>query len=280
MTQFSRQSGEKKIWESETLRELQQELNAESGVTGLIGVETGIWTARDGRVYANARMNRRDCAARYAAIIRENDRIIGLLLGDAGKNPASFEAYAALTFAAALGEAADNFRILLSVLDPHSGIGGPDYGGAEALKRLARNAAQEITISIAVEAAIPGFTGDARTVKNSITSRIAQNLAAFFTARGFRISNSGPARYTVTAVFAIERYSEDERWKYAHYALEVSITGAGNITVFSYPMKQDVQGHTTEAGARERALAKVDESIKTGDFAAWFDKSLDALMGL
>jgi hypothetical protein len=63
---------EKKIDVSTESREFAVELVSSSRVSGLIGVQTETWTARNGTVYANARMNRKECSARYAAMIRDN----------------------------------------------------------------------------------------------------------------------------------------------------------------------------------------------------------------
>jgi hypothetical protein len=67
--------------------EIAQELVSTSSVSGLIGVQVESWIAPDGMFYANARMNRWECSARYSAMIRENEQVIGQLKDGAAGSP-------------------------------------------------------------------------------------------------------------------------------------------------------------------------------------------------
>jgi flavin-binding protein dodecin len=85
----------------EQAQKIFQEVNTSASIRGLIGVQTGVYRAPDNTVYANARMNRRESAARYSGMIQENVAVISRLLAFADSH-SGFDAYSALSFAAAI----------------------------------------------------------------------------------------------------------------------------------------------------------------------------------
>jgi hypothetical protein len=95
-----------------------EQVNTHTSIKGLIGVQTDVYRAADRAIHVNARMNRRECAARYSGMIRENAAIINTLLASAASKPqASFDAYSLYSFAHAITQATDNFQNILKVLD-------------------------------------------------------------------------------------------------------------------------------------------------------------------
>ena len=264
------ESGDKKIAAFTESKSFAQDITASSNVTGLIGVQSDYWTAPDGTVFVNARMNRRDCAARYAAMISENDRVIQLLKQEAERSPAGFDAFESLSFAVNVAEVTDNFQSLLEVLDASAASQRPAYGNANTVRTLAQNTARAITITVKVE-------GD-------VNSRIAKAFAAYFTKKGFRTSDqkSGANSYLLSAVLELEDLDlgSNQRNKYVRYLLSATIEDKGGREVFSYS-GNDRAGHVSASEARNRALRAAEDSIgsiNAGGFAAEFDSYLGSLL--
>ena len=109
-----------------------QEINTSTNIRGLIGVQMDVFRAGN-TVYVSARMNRRESAARYSGMIRENSNVINSLLANPGQN-GTFEAYARLGFAHSLAQVTDNFQNILEVLDTTASNRRPAYGGANAIR--------------------------------------------------------------------------------------------------------------------------------------------------
>jgi hypothetical protein len=245
-------------------KDFAQEVVTSTNVTGLIGVQSDVWESTDGRVYANVRMNRRQCAARYTAMINENLTVIRALKEDAAQTMGTFDAYEALNFAVNLALITDNFRDILSVLDPASSVRGFDYGNADAVKALAQNAARSILIVVQVE-------GD-------VNNRINRAFASFFTGRGFRTSTSGTGSYLLSATLDLEDIAQaNQRNKFSRYLLNVSVEDKDGREVFSYS-ENGRQGHLTQSEARQRAIRAAETSIGEAEFAEDFNRYLISLL--
>lgn len=258
------ESDNKKIATFSESQDFAQEVKTSSNVTGLIGVQTEVWTAADGMVYANARMNRKDCAARYTAMIRENEQVIRLLKETAAKNPATFEAFESLSFAANVATVTDNFQSLLEVLDVSAAGRRPEYGNAETVRTLAQAEARSITINIQVE-------GD-------VSNRMSRAFSSFFTKRDFRVAASGDSAYVLYAVLELEDADVgNQRIKYVRYLLMATLEDRNGKEVFSFSVN-DRQGQATESAARQRALQAAEAAINSGSFAAAFDAYLASLL--
>jgi hypothetical protein len=255
----------KKIATFSESQDFAQEVNTSTNVTGLIGVQTEVWTAADGMVYANARMNRRDCAARYTAMIRENERVIRLLKETAASQPATFEAFESLSFAANLAAITDNFQSLLEVLDVSATGHRPEYGNAETVRTLAQAEARSITITIQVE-------GD-------VSNRMSRAFSSFFTKRDFRAAGSGDNAYLLYASLELENadVGGNQRIKYVNYLLMATLEDRNGKEVFSFSVN-DRQGQATESAARQRALQAAEAAISSGSFATAFDAYLASLL--
>jgi hypothetical protein len=246
--------------------EFAQELVSTSTVSGLIGVQAESWTAENGTVYANARMNRRECSARYAAIIGENEQVIGQLKKDAAAQTASFEAYQLLNFAATVAAVTDNLHILLTVLDPQATSRRPLYGNAEAVKALAQEAARAIIITVKV-------TGDEG-------GRLAKAFGEVFSARGFRTAGTAGSPYLLSADFSMENVDADNlETKFVRYVLNCSFKNKAGAELISHS-ENDREGHRNLTEARQRAVRTAEASIgkSGGGFAAKFDAYLASLL--
>jgi hypothetical protein len=246
--------------------EFAQELVSASNVSGLIGVQMESWTAENGTVYANARMNRRECAARYAAIIGENEQIIGQLKKDAAAQAATFEAYQMLNFAATVAAATDNLRLLLSVLDPQASSRRAEYGNAEAVKALAQDAARAIIITVNV-------AGDEG-------GRLAKAFGEVFASRGFRTAGTAGSPYLLSADFSMEDVDAGNlETKFVRYVLNCSLKNKAGAELISHS-ENDREGHRNLSEARQRAVRTTEASIgKSGEgFAAKFDDYLASLL--
>ncbi|GHT67437.1 hypothetical protein FACS1894110_12930 [Spirochaetia bacterium] len=257
-------SGKKKIAAFTENREFAQEVTTISNITGLIGVQSDVWTAPDGTAYANARMNRRECAARYSAMIRENEGVIGLLKEDAVNAPGTFDAYEDLKFAVTVATVTDYFQSLLEVLDSGAISRRPNYGNADTVRLLAQNAARSIVITVQVK-------GDAG-------GRITTAFTSFLENKGFRTSAAGVNSYLLSAVFQLEDVVlNNQTNKFVRYVLNTSITYSDGKEVFSWS-GNGREGHVTESEARQRALRTAEAAVGTGAFAKEFNEYLDSLL--
>jgi hypothetical protein len=242
-----------------------QEVNTASNVRGLIGVETDVYTARDGTVYASARMNRAECGRRYQAMIRENDRVITQLLETARRLPVSFDAYSALNFAYNLAVPTDNFQGIWEVLDARAVSQKPSYGSADAIKTLRQNTARAIVILVTVE-------GD-------VNGRILRAFSQLFSERGFRTTRSGTATYRFNAALNLEKadLGPSQRYPAVQYLITVYAEDKNRIEVFSYS-GEGRSVHPSESEARQQALREVEASVGEKEFALAFDAYLSSLL--
>jgi len=245
--------------------DIAQELISTSAVSGLIGLQIESWANPKGRSYANARMNRKECSARYSAMIRENEKVIGGLLVEAERNPRTFEAFQMLNLAYSFALVTDNFHSLLTVLDPSAISRRPSYGNAEAVKSLAQNAGRSIVVTVRVN-------GD-----NS--GRIEKAFTESLNSRGFRTSTSGDNSYVLAASFQLEGVdiANSNNYKYARYILNYSLKDRGGVELLS-SSDNGREGHLTESEARQRAIRAAEQFIASKGFAVNFDAFLASLL--
>ena len=245
-------------------RAFAQELVSTSAVSGLIGLQVETWTDRGGRAFANARMNRKECSARYSAMIRENEKVIGQLQEEAKKYPETFEAFQMLNLAHSFALVTDNLHSLLTVLDTSAISRRPAYGNAEAVKSQAQNAGRAIIVTINV-------TGDTG-------SRISVAFTECFNTRGFRTNTGGANPYTLAASFQMEDVDlGNPRNKFVRYILNCSLKNKAGVEILSFSENQR-EGHLTESEARQRAIRAAEQSIGSTGFAANFDAFLASLL--
>jgi len=242
-----------------------QELTSTSAVSGLIGLQIESWANPNGRSYANARMNRKDCSARYSAMIRENEKVIDGLFEEAERNPRTFEAFQILNLAYSFALVTDNLQSLLTVLDPSAISRRPSYGNAEAVKSLAQNAGRSIVVTVKVN-------GD-----NS--GRIEKAFTESLNSRGFRTSAVGDNSYVLSASFQLEDavIANPGNYKYARYILNYSLKDRGGVELFS-ASDNGREGHLTEPEARQRAIRAAEQNIASAGFAVNFDAFFASLL--
>ncbi|MDR0473098.1 MAG: hypothetical protein LBH43_05465 [Treponema sp.] len=245
---------------------LSQELVATSVVSGLIGLQVESWkNPYDGQTYANARMNRRECSARYADMIRKNENVIQSLKEEADRYPATFEAYELLNLAHTVALVTDDYYSLLTVLDPSTISKRPSYGNAEAVKSLARIAGQSIIVTIKI-------TGD-------IDGRIAKAYAECFNSRGFRTNTQGANPYLLQVSFFMEdvELANTNDNKFVRYVLNCSLMNKAGVEILSFSENRR-EGHRTVSEARQRTIRAAEESIGSSGFASNFDTFLVSLL--
>lgn len=250
-------------------RKLLQELMTVSAVSGLAGVRRDVWAdKRNNVVYASARMNRAEGAARYTALIQENEALIRSLQEAAEKASGSFTAYADLGFAAGIAELTDNFYNILGVLNPDAANQGPAYGNANRI----RSSLREQTALIVIRAAV---TGD-------VDSRIAKAFASVFSKQGFRTAaaaGSSPADrpYTLKADFKTEDAPfDDTQYYYTRFILTASLMDKEGNELLSFSAN-DREGHRSQNESKQRAIRSAETVITESGFAKEFDAYLDSL---
>jgi len=246
-------------------RNFEQEVITGTNVKGLIGVQIDVYRARD-TVYVNARMNRRECAARYSAMIRENTAVINRLLAlAAAASPGTFEAYANLSFAYAVAQVTDNFQNILEVLDISAVNRRPGYGGANAIRAAMFECAALITIGLVIE-----------TEQQSDKTLFTRAAGSFFRDRGFRINENGQGNYVLRANVSFEELRQSVIT--CRYYFDAALENRNGVSIFSFT-ENDRKAHMNIASeARRLAVRAVETSIKEGRFAQEFDAWLNSLL--
>ncbi|MDR2768266.1 MAG: hypothetical protein LBB82_08085 [Treponema sp.] len=228
---------------------MSQQVAASSSVSGLMGVIIDAWTAKNGAVYVCARMNRKDGAAAYSNIIRENDRVITALEKEAADNKGTFEAFESLAVASNLAVLTDGYLEILSVLNPSVRdsikVG---YGNANSVKKLALENSRSIVITIQV--------------KGDENGRVKKAFQEVFTKQGFRTSDTPAAKaYTLSVDFSIsEVVMQQGANKFARYELNAAISDARGTGLFAFSGNGRV-GHTSYAEAVQRTLRRAESSV-------------------
>jgi len=248
--------------ESENFR---QDVNTTTNIKGLIGVQIDTYRASDNTVYVCARMNRRECAARYSGMIRENARIINTLLAAAAPIQGTFDAYARLSFAHSIAEVTDNFQNILEVLDTSAVSRKPAYGGAAAIRTKMLECASLITIGIALN-----------TDQQADRTLLTRAAGSFFRDLGFRIDESGSGNYVLRVNARFETIRQNV--VSCRYYLDAALENANGAAIFSFT-EDDRKAHPNmESEARRLAVRAAETSFKEGKFAAEFEAWLNTLI--
>jgi hypothetical protein len=244
-----------------------QEVNTAANVQGLIGVQMETYKAKDNTVHVNARMNRKECAARYTGMIRINTSIINNQLSAAAAMPQqdTFGIYAKLGFAHSLAQATDNFQNILEVLDPTAVNRKPNYGGANAIKAKMLETASRITIGITLN-----------TEQQADKTLLTRAAGSFFRDLGFKTDESGKGNYTLRANVRFEQVQQSVLS--CRYYLDAALIGANGVSLFSFT-EDDRKAHYDNASeARRLAVRAAESSFKEGKFAMEFNAWLNSLV--
>jgi hypothetical protein len=244
-----------------------QDVNTSTNVRGLIGVQIDVYRAPDKTVYVNARMNRRECAARYSGMIRENAATINRLLADAAAIPAqdTFDVYSRLSFAYAIALITDNFQNILEVLDPTAVNRKPGYGGANAIKTKMLECAARITIGVVMDTEQPA--------DKTLLTRAA---GSFFRDLGFKTNEQGTGNYVLRANARFEGLAQNVNS--CRYYLDAALENRGKAAIFSFT-EDDRKAHPNNASeARRLAVRAAETSLKEGKFAQEFNSWLNSLL--
>jgi len=244
-----------------------QDVNTSTNVRGLIGVQIDVYQANDRTVYVCARMNRRECAARYTGLIKENTANINKLLSTAAAMPdkASFDVYARLSFAHAIAQITDNFQNILEVLDPTAADRKPGYGGANAIRTKMLECAALITIGIAVTTE--------QSADKTLFTRAAGSL---FRDLGFKINEQGQGNYVLRANVRFETISQ--ALVSCRYYLDAALENSRRMAIFPFT-EDDRRAHPDNASeARRMAVRAAETSLKEGKFAGEFNAWLNSLL--
>ena len=246
--------------ESENFR---QEVNTTTNIKGLIGVQIDTYRAPDNTVYVCARMNRRECAARYSGMIVENAAIINTLL--AAPIQGTFDVYSRLSFARAIAEVTDNFQNLLEVLDSTAAGRKPAYGGAAAIRAKMLECAALITIGITVN-----------TEQQEDRTLLTRAAGSFFRDMGFKINEQGNGNYVLRANARFQTITQNV--VSCRYYLDAALENANHTAIFTFT-EDDRKAHpNTESEARRLAVRAAETSFKEGKFAAEFEAWLNSLI--
>jgi len=247
--------------------DIAQELISTSAVSGLIGLQVESWANPQGRSYANARMNRKECSARYSSMIHENEKVIGRLFEEAERNSRTFEAFQTLNLAYNFAVVTDNLYSLLTVLDPSVISTRPAYGNAEAVKSMAQNAGRSIIVTVRVN-------GD-------ISGRIEKAFTECLNSRGFRTNTGGvnDNSYMLAGSFQLEDVdlANPNNYKYVRYILTYSLKNRDGAELLS-SSSNGREGHLTVSEARQRAIRAAEQAIGSTGFAVNFDAFFASLL--
>ena len=268
-SQIVEEAAGKKTVSFDNSKNFSEDINTSSSVKGLIGVQVDVYRAPDKTVYVNARMNRKESAARYSGMVRENAGIINQLLATASSITGSFETYARFSFAHTIAQVTDNFQNILEVLDPATANRRPGYGGAHAIKTKMLECAGLITIGIIVDTE--------QTADKTLFTRAA---GSFFRDRGFKINEQGKGNYVlhVNVRFEELRQAIISCRYYLDAALDNQSPEGYGAALFSFTEDNRAAHFDTASEARRLAARAVETSLKTGKFAGEFDVWLNGLI--
>ena len=262
----SNSAGSKNVAFDES-KNFSQDIQTSTNVRGLIGVQLDVYRAPDRTVHVNARMNRRESAARYTGMIQENTAIINKLLSTAAAMPdqGTFDVYARLSFAHAIAQVTDNFQNILEVLDPTAANRKPGYGGANAIKTKMAECAALITIGIAIN-----------TEQAADKTLFTRAAGSFFRDLGFKTNEQGSGNYVLNANARFENISQSVNS--CRYYLDTVLENRSKVAIFSFT-EDDRKAHPNSASeARRLAVRAVETSLKEGKFAQEFDTWLNTLL--
>jgi hypothetical protein len=262
-TQTITNAKNKKIASLDESRTFAQSVTTTASVSGLIGVVTESAMDSSGIWWANARMNRAECAAVYTETVRENEKIIADLRSDAAERPGTLDAYANIRFAVVVAEITDDLQSKLAVLDKNAAQRGVNYGNTDALRAEAMNIARAIVIDVQVQGEESG--------------RLTSALSAFFTKQGFRIGQNG--EYTFPVDYTVEPVDlpNNQGHHYIRYVFQAALRDRAGKDVFAWSASSR-EGHASEVEARQRALRAIEAAVTGGNFAQNFDKYLGSLL--
>jgi len=266
-SQIVNEAAGKKTVSFEESKNFSQDINTSTNVSGLIGVQIDVYRAPDKTVYVNARMNRRECAARYSGMIRENAATINRLLADAAAMPEqnTFDVYSRLSFAYAIAVITDNFQNLLEVLDPTAVSRKPGYGGANAIRAKMLECAARITIGVVVD-----------TEQAADKTLLTRAAGSFFRDLGFRINEQGAGSYVLRVNARFEGIVQNV--VSCRYYLDAALENSGKAAIFSFT-EDDRKAHPNNASeARRLAVRAAESSLKEGKFAGEFNSWLNSLL--
>jgi hypothetical protein len=244
-----------------------QEVKTSTSIQGLIGVQTDVYRSPDRTFYVNARMNRRECAARYSGMINENAAIINRLLAGAAAIPQqdSLEAFSRLVFAHKIAQVTDNFQNILEVLDPAAVNNRPAYGGANAIKTKMIERASLITVGIAVN-----------TEQEADRTLFTRALGSYFRDMGFKINENGQGNYILKTNVRLELIRQNVIS--CRYYIDAALENRNGAVLFSFT-EDDRKSHpNTDSEARRLAVRAAETSFKEGKFAQEFDSWLNSLV--
>jgi hypothetical protein len=262
-TQTIASAQKKKTASLDESRAFAQNVTTVATVSGLIGVVTESVEDDNGIWWANARMNRAECAAVYAKTVGENEKIIADLRSDAARHPGTLDAYAGLRFAVIVAQVTDDLQSKLAILDSGAARRGVNYGNTDALRTEAMGIARAVVIDVQV-------SGDE-------SGRLANALAAYFTKQGFRTGPDG--EYTLPAAYTAEPVDlpNSRGYRYVRYVFQSAMRDSTGKDIFAWS-ENGREGHITEADAHQRALRALENAIGGGNFAQDFEAYLDSLL--
>jgi hypothetical protein len=243
---------------------LKQQVDTSSDVAGLMGVINDFWNAPDGSWHATARMNRRDGAAAYSAVIKQNADTITALIQDAGDKGATFGGYESLAFAYSLATLNDNYQNILSVLDASKQTRF-SYGNAAAVRALMQKTAADIVIAVEV-------SGDERGV-------LAKAFSSVFSGRNFKTSaGASDAAYKLSADYSLTPEGPVGKTFRVRYVINAVLYDRDGEEALSFTENKRVTSNT-ETQAAARALRDTEKAVTETGFAKSFDQYLESLFG-
>jgi hypothetical protein len=213
-------------------------------------------------------MNRRECAARYSGMVRENAAVINALLAAAAaaSEQDTLDVYSRLSFAYGIAQVTDNFQNILEVLDPQAANRRHGYGGANAIKTKMLECAARITIGVALD-----------TEQAADKTLLTRAAGSFFRDLGFRINeNAASGNYVLRANARFEGLSQNVNS--CRYYLDAALENRGKTAIFSFT-EDDRKAHPNNAvEARRLAVRAAETSFKEGKFAQEFNSWLNSLL--
>lgn len=234
----------------------------------LIGAKIAqTWVDSNGSCYAIAVMERQKTAQIYSELINDHTREINKLLENSKNAGSALEAYSDLSLAYVLAAVNEDLLAVVSVVDVNLWKRiYPEYGTAQAVKKLASEQASKITVNLVSD--------------SSIDSRILAAFADVFTGMNFKIQKNGKGDFDFKIEYDVEQVVlANNPNKFCRYTVNGTFSEGKTGKILSTFSENGREGHVSYTEAYQRVLRVSEEKIRN-DFSIKFNKFIDTFAGI
>lgn len=234
----------------------------------LIGAKIAqTWSDNKGTCYAIAVMEKQKTAQIYSELVNGHTQEINKLLEKSKNADSSLSAYSDLSLAYVLAAVNEDLLSVVSVVDVNLWKKiYPEYGTAQAVKKMASEEASKITVNLVFD--------------SSVDDRILSAFADVFTGMNFKVQKNGKGDYNFKVDYKVEQIVlADNPNKFCRYTVNGTFTDAKTGKILSSFSENGREGHVSYTEAYQRVLRVSEEKIRN-DFSVKFNKFIDTFAGI